>query len=122
MYANEKSDEAIVPTKGPNNGRQLPAVSTEVRRVFGRFPDAPKAVYNLRGDDGVSTGGLAVDSNQGWKGPNKHVATVPQVFDLWQDPQERYDVFMNNYTERTWTLVTMRKVAPGSSSPSSSSE
>jgi hypothetical protein len=32
---------------------------------------------------------------------------VPQVFDLWQDPQERYDIFMNNYTERTWTLVTI---------------
>jgi arylsulfatase len=35
------------------------------------------------------------------------VATVPQVFDLWQDPQERYDIFMNNYTERTWTLVSI---------------
>jgi arylsulfatase len=66
-----------------------------------------KAVFNLRGDDGASTGGLAVDSNQGWKGPSKYVATVPQVFDLWQDPQERYDIFMNNYTERTWTLVTI---------------
>jgi arylsulfatase len=66
-----------------------------------------KAVFNLRGDDGAATGGLAVDSNQGWKGPNKYVATVPQVFDLWQDPQERYDIFMNNYTERTWTLVTI---------------
>jgi arylsulfatase len=66
-----------------------------------------KAVFNLRGDDGASTGGLAVDSNQGWKGPDKYVATVPQVFDLWQDPQERYDIFMNNYTERTWTLVTI---------------
>jgi hypothetical protein len=32
---------------------------------------------------------------------------VPQVFDLWQDPQERYDIFMNNYTERTWTMVTI---------------
>ena len=32
---------------------------------------------------------------------------MPQVFDLWQDPQERYDIFMNNYTERTWTLVTI---------------
>ena len=31
---------------------------------------------------------------------------MPQVFDLWQDPQERYDLFMNNYTERTWTMVT----------------
>jgi arylsulfatase A-like enzyme len=66
-----------------------------------------KAVFNLRGDDGQATGGLAVDSNQGWKGAEKYVATVPQVFDLWQDPQERYDIFMNNYTERTWTMVTI---------------
>jgi len=66
-----------------------------------------KAVFNLRGDDGAQTGGLAVDSNLGWKGPSKYVATAPQVFDLWQDPQERYDIFMNNYTERTWTLVTI---------------
>ena len=66
-----------------------------------------KAVFNLRGDDGASTGGLAVDTNLGWKGAEKYVATVPQVFDLWQDPQERYDLFMNNFTERTWTLVTI---------------
>lgn len=66
-----------------------------------------KAVFNLRGDNGVSTGGLAVDTNLGWKGAEKYVATVPQVFDLWQDPQERYDIFMNNYTERTWTMVTI---------------
>ncbi|MEQ8786088.1 MAG: arylsulfatase [Pirellulaceae bacterium] len=68
-----------------------------------------KAVFNLRGDDGQATGGLAVDSNLGWKGPDKYVATVPQIFDLWQDPQERYDIFMNNYTERTWTLVTFNE-------------
>ncbi len=66
-----------------------------------------KAVFNLRGGDGAKTGGLAVDSNLGWKGPEKYVATVPQVFDLWQDPQERYDMFMNNYTEHTWILVTI---------------
>ena len=66
-----------------------------------------KAVFNLRGDDGAATGGLAVDTNLGWKGAEKYVATVPQVFDLWQDPQERYDIFMNNYTERTWTMVTI---------------
>ena len=65
-----------------------------------------KAVFNLRGDDGQATGGLAVDSNLGWKGASKYVATVPQIFDLWSDPQERYDIFMNNYTEHTWTLVT----------------
>lgn len=66
-----------------------------------------KAVFNLRGDNGQATGGLAVDTNLGWKGEEKYVAIVPQVFDLWQDPQERYDVFMNNYTEHTWTLVTI---------------
>jgi arylsulfatase len=66
-----------------------------------------KAVFNLRGDDGAVTGGLAVDSNLGWKGSERYVATVPQVFDLWQDPQERYDIFMNNFTERTWTMVTI---------------
>jgi arylsulfatase A-like enzyme len=72
-----------------------------------------KAVFNLRGDDGAPTGGLAVDTNLGWKGAEKYVATVPQVFDLWQDPQERYDIFMNNYTERTWTLVTISEAIKG---------
>lgn len=66
-----------------------------------------KAVFNLRGDNGQATGGLAVDTNLGWKGAESYVAIVPQVFDLLQDPQERYDVFMNNYTEHTWTLVSI---------------
>src|SRR5262249_31320479 len=61
-----------------------------------------KFQFNLRGDDGQPTGGLAVDANLGWKGAEKYIATVPQVFDLWADPQERYDLFMNNFTERTW--------------------
>lgn len=68
-----------------------------------------KFIFNLRGDDGAATGGLAVDSNLGWKGPDKYVATVPQVFDLWADPQERYDIFMNNFTERTWMGVVMEQ-------------
>ena len=53
------------------------------------------------------TGGLAVDTQPRLEGAEKYVATVPQVFDLWQDPQERYDIFMNNYTERTWMMVTI---------------
>jgi arylsulfatase len=65
-----------------------------------------KAVFDLRGDGGQATGGLSVDSNLGWKGPSKIVAIAPQIFDLWQDPQERYDIFMNAYTERTWAMVT----------------
>ncbi|MEE4406741.1 arylsulfatase [Enterobacter mori] len=68
-----------------------------------------KAVFNLRGDNGAKTGGLSVDANLGWKGAESYVATVPQIFDLWQDPQERYDIFMNNYTEHTWTLVTFNE-------------
>jgi arylsulfatase len=66
-----------------------------------------KAVFNLRGDDGQPTGGLAVDTNLGWKGAEKYVATAPQVFDLWQDPQERYDIFMTNWTEHTWVMITI---------------
>ncbi len=61
-----------------------------------------KFVFNLRGDDGAQTGGLAVDANLGWKGAEKYVAVVPQIFNLLGDPQERYDLFMNNFTETTW--------------------
>jgi arylsulfatase A-like enzyme len=68
-----------------------------------------KFMFNLRGDDGQQTGGLAVDSNLGWKGPEKYVAIVPQVFDLWADPQERYDIFMNNFTETTWMGPVMEQ-------------
>jgi arylsulfatase len=64
-----------------------------------------KYVFNLRGDDGADTGGLAVDTNLGWKGASAYVATVPQVFDLLADPQERYDIFMTTFTESTWAVV-----------------
>ena len=43
----------------------------------------------------------------GMEGPEKYIATVPQIFDLWADPQERYDLFMNNFTERTWLAPIM---------------
>ena len=66
-----------------------------------------KFVFNLRGDDGQATGGLAVDSNLGWKGPEKYVATTPQIFDLLSDPQERYDILMNSFTENTWIAPIM---------------
>lgn len=66
-----------------------------------------KMVFNLRGDNGQATGGLAVDSNLGWKGPEKYVAVVPQLFDLWQDPQERYDVVMNAWGDNTWVAAIM---------------
>jgi len=34
---------------------------------------------------------------------------VPQIFDLWADPQERYDIFMNNFTEHTWLAPVMEQ-------------
>ena len=67
-----------------------------------------KFLFNLRGDNGAETGGLAVDTNLGWKGAEKYVAIVPQIFDLWQDPQERYDIFMTNWTEHTWIAPVMQ--------------
>ena len=66
-----------------------------------------KFVFNLRGDDGQATGGLAVDSNLGWKGAEKYVAVTPQIFDLLGDPQERYDILMNSFTENTWIAPIM---------------
>ena len=68
-----------------------------------------KAVFNLRGGDGQTTGGLSVDTNLGWKGATQYAAAAPQIFDLWADPQERYDTFMNNFVERSWTAVSMNK-------------
>jgi arylsulfatase len=64
-----------------------------------------KYVFNLRDDDGQATGGLSVDTNLGWKGPDAYVATVPQVFNLLDDPQERYDIFMTTFTESTCAMV-----------------
>ena len=64
-----------------------------------------KYTFNLRGDDGATTGGLSVDTNLGWKGASSYIATVPQVFDLLADPQERYDIFMTTFKESTWAVV-----------------
>lgn len=68
-----------------------------------------KALFNLRGDNGAIAGSNAPAAELGWRGPEKYVATVPAVYDLWQDPQERYDVFMNSWTEKTWTIVTFNQ-------------
>lgn len=69
-----------------------------------------KAVFNLRGDNGAMAGSEAPAPELGWRGAEKYVATVPAVYDLWQDPQERYDLFMNSFTEKTWTLAVFNKV------------
>ena len=64
-----------------------------------------KAVFNLRGDNGAMAGSDMPGQQLGWRGAESYVATVPAIYDLWQDPQERYDLFMNSFTEKTWTMV-----------------
>jgi arylsulfatase len=51
-----------------------------------------KAVWNIRDQ---------------WRGAALHTAIVPELFDLWQDPQERYDIFMNSFAEKTWQAPQM---------------
>ncbi len=66
-----------------------------------------KAVFNIRGDNGARAGSEAPAAELGWRGPQKYVATVPQVFNLWEDPMERYDIFMTTGRENTWTVPTL---------------
>ena len=69
-----------------------------------------KAVFNTRGDNGAMAGSDMPGQQLGWRGNEAYVATVPAVYDLWQDPQERYDLFMNSFTEKTWTMVIFGKL------------
>ena len=71
--------------------------------------DRWKAVFNTRGDNGAMAGSDMPGQQLGWRGDETYVATVPAIYDLWQDPQERYDLFMNSHTEKTWTLVIFNK-------------
>jgi len=69
-----------------------------------------KAVFNLRGDNGAMAGSDMPGQQLGWRGSESYVATIPALYDLWQDPQERYDVFMNSYTEKTWMGPVFNKL------------
>ncbi len=64
-----------------------------------------KAVWNLRGDNGAIAGSDQPGQQLGWRGPVKYVAGIPHLYDLWQDPQERYDLFMNSWTEKTFMMI-----------------
>jgi arylsulfatase len=68
-----------------------------------------KAVFNTRGDNGALAGSDMPGQQLGWRGDESYVATVPAVYNLWQDPQERYDIFMNSWTEKTWTIPIFNK-------------
>ncbi|WP_082935998.1 arylsulfatase [Tamlana sp. s12] len=71
--------------------------------------DRWKAVFNTRGDNGALAGSNTPGQELGWRGDQTYVATVPAIYDLWADPQERYDLFMNSFTEKTWTLPIFNK-------------
>ena len=69
-----------------------------------------KFVLDIRGDNGAQAGNSDVPGKRlGWTGPKMEVATVPEVYDMWADPQERYDVFMTSFEENTWTGVMYGK-------------
>jgi hypothetical protein len=53
-----------------------------------------KAVFNLRGDDGASTGGLAVDSNRDWKGSGE---------------VGKLDKALDQATAKGWAVVDMKQ-------------
>jgi arylsulfatase len=55
-----------------------------------------KAIWNIRA---------------GWKGAAEYTNVVPELFDLWQDPAERYDIFMTNWAEKTWQAPQMGALA-----------
>lgn len=71
--------------------------------------DRWKAVFNTRGDNGAMAGSDSPGQQLGWRGDQTYIATVPAIYDLWADPQERYDLFMNSFTEKTWTLPIFNK-------------
>lgn len=66
--------------------------------------DQWKAVFNQRGDVGAIAGSEGPAAELGWRGPSKYSAVVPQIYNLWEDPQERYDIFMTSGRENTWSL------------------
>ena len=41
------------------------------------------------------------------------MAVTPQIFDLLSDPQERYDILMNSFTENTWAAPIMGEAVKG---------
>ena len=55
-----------------------------------------KAIWNIR---------------EGWVGAREYTNVVPELFDLWADPGERYDRFMNGWAEKTWQAPQMGALA-----------
>ena len=66
-----------------------------------------KFVFNMRGDNGAIPGATDSAPQLGWIGAEKYVATLPEIYDLLMDPQERVNIFMNSQTETTWAAPIM---------------
>lgn len=77
---------------------------TEVELAPGAMRIGPwKAVFNTRGDNGGKPGNDDGSSPKlGWLGDAQFVAVVPALYNLYEDPQERYNVFMTTGRENTW--------------------
>ena len=64
-----------------------------------------KAVFNTRGDNGAQAGNNDHNSpNLGWLGDAQYAAVAPQFYNLYEDPQERYNIFMTTGRENTWLV------------------
>jgi len=88
-----------------SNGRDFWLYFTETELMPGAIRlDRWKAVFDQRGDLGAIAGSEAPVPELGWRGPQQYPATVPQLYNLWEDPQERYDIFMTSGRENTWAL------------------
>ncbi|MFZ0611561.1 MAG: sulfatase-like hydrolase/transferase [Desulfobacterales bacterium] len=67
-----------------------------------------KIAFNLRGDNGAVPGADDNSPQLGWLGPAKYVASIPDVYDLMQDPQERINIVMRPESgDNSWLTPMM---------------
>jgi arylsulfatase A-like enzyme len=87
----------------------------QTQLLFDKKPSARKSVIYMEETEfgGIRYGKWKVVWNlrdQWQAAPNIH--KIPALFDLWQDPQERYNIFMNPWADKTWVTLpaeVMRK-------------
>ena len=58
-------------------------------------------------DNGAMPGDSAPAPELGWMSAEKYVASLPEIYDVMMDPQERVNNFMNSQTETTWSVAIM---------------
>ena len=68
-----------------------------------------KFVFNLRGDDGASTGGLAVDTNLGWKGAGHRASNLRSVGGSAGALRHLHEQLYRKHLDRSGNGTTTRK-------------